>query len=149
MCALPKLFAEIMSRFERFEGFERMHIETYFDFEEKIISCRLIVESIVQNIIENAIKYQNKNNSQSFLKIRVLKGVNEVLFRFEDNGIGIPKKASQKIFDMYYRGSEISKGSGLGLYLVKNGVSRLGGKILVESEEGKGALFEILIPVSF
>jgi signal transduction histidine kinase len=64
----------------------------------------------------------------------------------KDNGIGISKENQEKIFDMFYRVSENSVGSGLGLYIVKEIVEKLDGKIEVESEPGKGTAFSIHIP---
>ena len=64
----------------------------------------------------------------------------------KDNGIGIDRKNIGKIFDMFYRVSETSIGSGLGLYIVKETVDKLSGKINVESEKGVGTTFQLNIP---
>ena len=64
----------------------------------------------------------------------------------KDNGIGISKELQEKIFDMFFRGSENSDGSGLGLYIVKESVEKLNGTINVNSVPGKGSEFRILIP---
>ncbi|MBP9923956.1 MAG: HAMP domain-containing histidine kinase, partial [Bacteroidia bacterium] len=61
-------------------------------------------------------------------------------------GIGISKELQEKIFEMFFRGSESSDGSGLGLYIVKESVEKLKGKIAVKSIPGKGSEFSILIP---
>jgi signal transduction histidine kinase len=64
----------------------------------------------------------------------------------EDNGVGIKPDHHEKIFDMFYRASENSKGSGLGLYIAREAVKKLGGQITVESELGKGTRFRIILP---
>ena len=69
-----------------------------------------------------------------------------IIISIEDNGLGILKEQHEKIFDMFYRGSEKSQGNGLGLYLVKKAVQKLHGKINIESEEGKYACFTISLP---
>ena len=66
----------------------------------------------------------------------------------KDNGIGISEKHVTKIFDMFYRASENSKGSGLGLYIAKETITKLGGTIKVQSEFGISTTFEITIPNS-
>ena len=66
--------------------------------------------------------------------------------RISDNGEGIPSNELPKIFDMFYRGSESSQGSGLGLYIVKNAVNKLSGHIYVTSEEGMGTTFTVELP---
>ena len=64
----------------------------------------------------------------------------------EDNGIGIAEKDLEKIFEMFYRGSKQSSGSGLGLYIVKETTEKLGAKITVESQKGIGSTFRLVIP---
>ena len=66
--------------------------------------------------------------------------------KIEDNGIGIPEKEKAKVFNMFYRANEQSKGSGLGLYIVKETVEKLEGTITLKSEEGQGTTFEIYLP---
>ena len=68
------------------------------------------------------------------------------MIRVSDNGIGIRAIHLDKIFNMFYRASENSKGSGLGLYITREAVSKLGGTISVQSEYGKYITFEIDIP---
>ena len=65
---------------------------------------------------------------------------------FSDNGIGIEKDKLARIFEMFYRATEQSDGSGIGLYIVKNAVEKLGGSISVESKIGSGTIFTILLP---
>jgi signal transduction histidine kinase len=63
-----------------------------------------------------------------------------------DNGEGIPTDAKPKIFDMFYRASANGSGSGLGLYIVKEAIQKIGGSIVVYSEYGKGTEFVVEIP---
>ena len=70
----------------------------------------------------------------------------QAIIIFKDNGIGISQPNQYKIFDMFYRASVQSDGSGLGLYIVKNAVDKLGGTLAVSSELGKGTTFELKLP---
>ena len=63
-----------------------------------------------------------------------------------DSGEGIAEEISDKVFDMFFRGSTSSKGNGLGLFVVKSAVNKLKGKIKFQSREQGGTIFEILIP---
>ena len=63
-----------------------------------------------------------------------------------DNGIGIDEENLSRIFDMFYRATEQSDGSGIGLYIVKNAVDKLGGQINVASKPGHGTRFNLLLP---
>jgi PAS domain S-box-containing protein len=104
------------------------------------------VEEIFRNLISNAIKYRKMNNSLHEIKIAITIEQNEALISFRDNGIGITKQNLNRVFDMFYRASEQSGGSGLGLYIVKNAVEKLGGRVSVGSEPGQYTLFEIVLP---
>ena len=64
----------------------------------------------------------------------------------EDNGIGIADKDKEKIFEMFYRATKLSTGSGLGMYIVKESLDKLGGTITLESELTKGTKFIVEIP---
>ena len=58
----------------------------------------------------------------------------------------IAVKIKSKVFDMFFRGTTKAKGTGLGLYIVKNGITKLGGKLEMESDEGDGTTFTIYLP---
>jgi signal transduction histidine kinase len=64
----------------------------------------------------------------------------------EDNGIGIKEEFHDKIFDMFFRGTNYTSGTGLGLYIVQNCLEKLHGNISVSSREGQGTTFTLLIP---
>jgi PAS domain S-box-containing protein len=103
-----------------------------------------MVEHIFKNIIANSITYKNKE--LAFININTEEAKGGILITISDNGEGIEDKVKDKIFDMFYRGNVNSKGSGLGLYLVKNAVMRINGTINVESVVDKGTTFKIYIP---
>ncbi|HZX74479.1 MAG TPA: ATP-binding protein, partial [Cyclobacteriaceae bacterium] len=83
-----------------------------------------------------------------YILIEAKRNGEEITMRVIDNGSGIPEKHLPKIFDMFYRASENSQGSGLGLYIVKEALQKLGGTIWVESEFKIGSTFTISIPLS-
>src|SRR5690606_2411321 len=70
----------------------------------------------------------------------------EATFEVIDNGIGVATQHVHNVFNMFYKASERSKGAGLGLYIVKESVHQLQGKILFESEIGFGSVFRFIIP---
>ena len=72
---------------------------------------------------------------------------NEIMIEIADNGPGIPKENLGKIFDPFFTTKEVGKGTGLGLSIVYSIIEKLGGRILVASEEGKGTTFTIYLPV--
>lgn len=103
--------------------------------------------SVVQNIIENAIKYKDNDKPIQTLTIDYSMTSFGHKISFTDNGIGIPKKSLDKIFQMFYRAhSQQPTGVGLGLYMVKQTLLHLQGKIEVYSEEKKYTRVEIELP---
>jgi signal transduction histidine kinase len=79
--------------------------------------------------------------------VKMEKTPHHVAITVEDNGRGIPAESMDKIFDMFYRATEDSKGSGLGLYIVKETVQKMGGKIHVKSALGAGTTFVLELPL--
>lgn len=140
------LIKQTLQKFTYHEGFSKLVIVTKVEPIFNYMSSHYIIESVFQNLIENGIKYQNQTIDDSFLNISVSDQVNHIKIEFRDNGIGMEESIKHKVFDMYYRGTEASKGSGLGLYLVKLGVEKLGGNIYFESSLGKGTRFTIQLP---
>jgi len=104
------------------------------------------IEEIFRNLISNAIKYRKISNLSHEVKIIITIEQETAFISFKDNGIGITKQNINKIFEMFYRASEQSVGSGLGLYIVKNAVEKLGGKVSVGSDPGSYTIFEIVLP---
>jgi PAS domain S-box-containing protein len=104
------------------------------------------VEIILNNLISNAVKYSDMRKGNPFLKVVIRSDEGQAEIRVSDNGEGIPGDALPRIFDMFYRGSGNSSGSGLGLYIVKEAVTKINGSIHVQSEYGKGTEFVVIIP---
>lgn len=101
---------------------------------------------IFRNLISNAIKYRKLNNVTCEVYINVSITPDRASIIFRDNGIGISVENMNKIFEMFYRASEQSEGSGLGLYIVKNAVEKLNGQVNVISSPNKGTQFDISLP---
>jgi signal transduction histidine kinase len=103
-----------------------------------------LLNAIVQNLIENGIKYSREENP--FIEIQVWSDPHVVTIQVSDNGHGIPLEHQSKIFEMFYRATHHSRGTGLGLYILKRSVDRLSGEINIESQPGIGSTFTIRLP---
>jgi PAS domain S-box-containing protein len=101
---------------------------------------------VLTNLISNAVKYCDPSKTDSFIKTTVEKSNEGVSIRISDNGEGIDQEHLCKIFDMFYRASERSTGSGIGLYIVKEVVQKLNGEIKVQSKRYQGSEFIIRLP---
>lgn len=102
--------------------------------------------TVLNNLISNAIKYINIDAKEQRIDIRAEITEEELKFSIKDNGIGIPKENLPHIFKMFYRATDKSKGTGLGLFIVQEIIKKLNGKIEVQSEENKFTEFVFTIP---
>lgn len=103
---------------------------------------------IWQNLINNAYKFSEKNGN---VKIALKAKNNQLFFSVTDDGIGIKESDKEKIFTLFFVGnkSRNKEGNGIGLYLTKTIVTKLGGTISFESNEGKGSCFSVMLPAQY
>jgi signal transduction histidine kinase len=114
-----------------------------------IQSDKYRMDTLLKNIIGNAVKYRNPDVQEHWVKVTVSSRNNLHIIRVSDNGTGISEKSLPKIFDMFYRGSSFVSGTGLGLYICKEIIGRLEGTIEVESTPGKGSTFTLVVPSAY
>ncbi len=125
----------------------RCVIETDIEENLYITTTPNLLEMALSNIIENALTFGKPTSNTPFiLKFSYFRKGDNVIFRFRDYGEGISQHYLNKIFELYFRGSSKSKGNGLGLFIAKKAIKKLGGNIRVESELNKGSLFEVSVP---
>ncbi len=110
-----------------------------------LITDRSRIQIILNNLISNAIKYRHVSRKPK-IQIECQHSNKHAVVTVKDNGVGIKNEHLDKIFDMFYRTSDQSSGSGLGLYIVKETVKKLGGEVRVSSEVNNGTTFTITIP---
>jgi signal transduction histidine kinase len=109
--------------------------------ELKVVPAFL--ESIITNLITNAIRYRDPNKD-SFVRLSIQKNKKYNIFKVEDNGLGIDLKLYRdKVFGMYKTFHKNKDAKGIGLFLTKNQIESMGGKITVDSEVGKGSTFKV------
>lgn len=101
---------------------------------------------ILNNLLSNAYKYHRLDQADPFIAFSAQRNNNSVVITIADNGSGIEPDYHNKIFDMFFRASTKSEGSGLGLYIVKETLQKMGGTIWIESTPGEGSTFTFAIP---
>lgn len=108
------------------------------------------IEVAIYNLLNNAINYTPVGGQITIALSKY--GAEEVLFRIQDTGVGIPKDEQKQIFLKFFRGSNVRRGevsgTGLGMFITKNIIEAHGGKIWFESEENKGTTFYFTLPIS-
>lgn len=123
-------------------------VKVYVNLDEGTpwYSDALRVKTIVTNIFSNAIKYQDLQKQNPFIKIATRITPEFCEISIADNGIGIEEEFQKKIFDLFFRATDQANGTGLGLFIVSDTIQRLNGSIELRSVVGKGTTFFIRIP---
>jgi signal transduction histidine kinase len=103
------------------------------------------LEVVFENLLANAIGYRNKR-IKLVVSIEIATSDHDAVITIKDNGIGIDKDILPKVYNMFYRGTEQSQGSGLGLYIVQEIIRKLKGKIAIASVVGEGTTVTLIIP---
>ena len=104
------------------------------------------LEIILRNLLSNSFRYVDLGKQNCFIGIEGVVDETQATFRIKDNGIGIGNEHLNRIFDMFYRAVEFSQGTGIGLFLVKESIKMLRGKISVQSSIGEGTVFYLKLP---
>jgi signal transduction histidine kinase len=140
------LLQESLEALRFMEGAEHVQSTHYIDIRAPFYSDPSRLLMVFNNIISNAVRYRNSTRQDSFLDVNIHVDSVRARISFTDNGIGIPAEHQEAIFDMFFRVSSEGQGSGLGLYIVKDAVTRLHGTVNVQSAPGKGTTFTVEIP---
>ncbi len=104
------------------------------------------MRTVLRNLISNALKYYNPLRSNPSVHIDIRVNSTHCAIQIKDNGIGIAQEYKARVYDMFFRATEKSSGSGLGLYIVKSMIDKLNGQISFESTINVGTTFLLTIP---
>jgi PAS domain S-box-containing protein len=137
---------DIMNNLGHMDGADTIELKLEINQKMEFISDRARVNMIFNNLISNAIKYKDNSKENAFISINVDCSNDFATISIEDNGIGIDEKNLGRIFDMFYRATKLSTGSGLGLYIAKEAIEKINGTMKIESELTHGTKFSITIP---
>ncbi|MGM8361532.1 sensor histidine kinase [Flavobacterium sp. ARAG 55.4] len=142
---LSQIIEEAIVQNQYRQEFKRIHISKELNIDS-IISDELKLKIIINNILTNAIKYSDIQKESPFIAIKTYQDKDNIYISIEDNGIGVKQEYQNKIFDMFFVTTNDNKGSGLGLYLVKDTIENLNGTIEITSEINLGTRFTVKIP---
>lgn len=143
---LKPLIEEIVFSLKYSDGADQLtfQIEMEEDFVVRSDAYRLRI--ILNNLISNSIKYADLNKDKPFVLIKGSKDADVARIEVVDNGIGIAKELHGKAFNMFFRATEKSTGSGLGLYIVSESIKKLNGEVQLNSELGSGTTITLKLP---
>lgn len=141
---LDEILDDISQELKYFDKAEK--VELIRDLEEPIVvSDPKRLKIILSNLISNSVKYHNYRQENPFIEVKSYGKNGQVFIEVKDNGQGIKPELVDKIFDMFYRASDSSDGSGLGLYIVQDTVAKINGELTVKSNYGEGSVFTLML----
>ena len=134
-----------------FDGFREelqqygIRVQSSVTLNKPFVSYPAMVKIIIENLVENAIHFRTGDSPEISLNAHQIG--DQVIIEIADNGQGIRDEYKEKIFDMYFRANDRSKGNGLGLYIVKKAVQKLNGTIQLRSQFANGSHFVVALPM--
>ncbi|MCW3080441.1 ATP-binding protein [Segetibacter sp.] len=140
---ISKIFERVLHSVQTAVEKKQATISTDFDDASEVLFNRTYLESILLNLVTNAVKYSSPDRALE-IKVKTKKTTDGVILYFADNGLGIDlQRYKDRIFGLYQRFHDHADSKGLGLYIVNSQIRVMGGEIDVESEVDKGTTFII------
>ncbi|OOG78047.1 hybrid sensor histidine kinase/response regulator [Algoriphagus sp. A40] len=122
------------------------HIEVQVNQQNGFYSDDAKVRVILNNLFSNAVQFQKDNSGQKRISLTVDVIEDQAVIVLEDNGIGIEERFREEVFNLFARATQKNVGTGLGLYMVKEAVEQMGGKIKLDSELNEGTTMTVTLP---
>ncbi|WP_229253755.1 sensor histidine kinase KdpD [Dyadobacter sp. NIV53] len=141
-----ELITEVQATIQYLPEYGNLKITTEINQTGFFQSDAMKLRIIFNNLINNAVKFQDTSKENPFINLKVDASSTGAIITVEDNGTGIREIDQDKIFRMFYRAGATNSGSGIGLYIVHEAITKLGGEIKISSRFGEGSIFEISIP---
>lgn len=142
---LSQLVDEILQDLKYLEHLPRITINTQLQ-QPAVTTDRTRLTIILHNLIANAIKYHPVDFRENpMITIGSKRAGESVKISVSDNGAGMPPEIRDRIFDMFFRGSQDSSGSGLGLYIAREAAEKIQASLAVESTVGQGSTFTLTL----
>ncbi len=143
--SIKKIIRESLENIRFYPNAEKIKIHVNISDKLEVASDALRLQIIFGNLISNAIKYHDYAKPEPFIRIDQQIAPDRVRIVIEDNGSGIKEESLKNIFNMFYRASHQAQGNGLGLFIVKEALEKVGGSIEVNSTYGAGTTFTVTL----
>ncbi len=140
------LFEYLRTFYSIYTNNNNVEFRTSADQTHEFKSDETALKLILHNLLSNAFKYQKRDDENKSVELSVTVDANNAILQVRDTGIGIAKENFADIFKLFFRGSDQAEGTGFGLYNVKTALAKLRGEIEVDSVEGEGTTFTVIIP---
>lgn len=144
--SIKEMIQKTQDMLKYYNGFDNVQFRLRSEESTPLYTDKARLTAVISNLLSNSIKYYNKKEQTPYISITAKVTVDKAMIFVEDNGIGIPEEYQEKVFDMFYRASAQATGSGLGLYILKETLQKLDGKISLVSGKDIGSTFVVEIP---
>ena len=144
--ALRPLLESVVDEFDHYPDRAEVFIHLTANQQLQVTTDERVVASTIRNVLDNSIKFRKTNASDSVIKISARSYKNGIKIKVKDNGLGMDRNMQRRAFDMFYRGHEHTKGSGLGLFIVKSNVEKIGGTVEIKGQPFLGTEVCVYIP---
>ncbi|MEQ9465975.1 MAG: tetratricopeptide repeat protein [Ekhidna sp.] len=141
-----KIIYDCIASYKFLANYELVQFKIDVDPKIRFEAEWALINTIMQNLIENGIKYARTENNTPEIHISVRQTKDAIEIESTDNGIGMDEETVSKIFTMFFRVNRKIEGTGLGLHILKRAVERLNGEVSVKSKLGEGTTFRISFP---
>ncbi len=142
---LPQLIANTAEDLRFYEN-HPVEIRTHYELKAPFQCDERRIKSVLHNILSNSVKYADHSKPLSWISVDAEVTPALCRIKFSDNGIGMESQTTERVFDMFYRGTSQRTGSGLGLYIVREIIQKLGGTIQLDAQKGLGVNIQIELP---
>ena len=125
---------------------EHIRIDIHINQEHSFYSDDSKIRVILNNLFSNSVQFQKGDQGENKISLNIDVSEASAVITLIDNGIGIEEKHHPDVFNLFSRATQKNVGTGLGLYMVKEAVEQMGGKIDLESVFGEGTTFKVTLP---
>ncbi len=143
---IPAMIQKVIDGLNYMENMEQIRMDIRMTPGAMMVTDPGRLKIILNNLIGNAVKYHNTRRDDPFICVGLEENSDHHILYVKDNGQGIPPDLQKRVFEMFYRGHESSKGSGLGLYIAREMARKLEGDITLVSEKNEGSTFMVRLP---
>jgi PAS domain S-box-containing protein len=141
-----ELLEELFSQYAYNSQYEKVEFTYTVEQEVPFATDLYRLKIILNNLVSNSFKYLKPGRESSYVRVRVQVVPAGATIVVEDNGVGIELKHQKKVFDMFYRATDMHPGSGLGLYIARETAAKLKGEVSLKSQPGEGTSITVYLP---
>jgi signal transduction histidine kinase len=144
---VKRLVTDCFNRVRYAVGASRVELRLEMDENLTVLLDYERFRLVVENLLSNSVKYSNPTLPDAHVLVSAVRQNGELIMSVRDNGIGIAPEYRPRVFEMFFRAHESSEGSGLGLYIVKETLDKLGGQVELSSVQYEGTSVKVRIPI--